>query len=471
VIILPLNLLMQKWVKDQESNVKIKSQAEIFEMFASNPDLGADAAMESSYTSGLFDNIQTTSQQFSPYQGKAYSNEEIQDALLEYSPWIAFTRHNNTDELIETAASDIDGGQVIAWFQGRSELGQRALGARSILADPRIESNRRRINQDIKEREWYRPLAPSVLSEHAADWFTAASSISMNSNANILGPIITSGTVESPYMSMTALVRAEKRALVPAICHIDGSARLQTISSKPVPSSSDDAPSLYSKLITAFFKRSGVPMVLNTSFNRKGEPIVETPYQALRSFLACNGDLATLYLGQWQVKKRDYPIPSNATSDKLADYFSKLIVAANPLYLYEVTTSTVKPDQPLRIRIQTGDDTNQEDAWMTLPSTLHLEILQLLQTPTVSTKEDSNPSTISSNYMRPEEEIEYQGELTALDLIEALNSATTDDESEKLSAASFNAVVKDLYDRQLLYFENNLTDEDEMSIDYSGDES
>lgn len=434
----------------------MKSQVEIFEMFASNPDLGNES-MESSYTSGLFENIPITPQQFSPYQGKDYSNEEIQDALLDYSPWIAFTRHINTDDLVDTAASEIESGQIIAWFQGRSELGQRALGARSILADPRIESNRQRINEHIKEREWYRPLAPSVLKEYADDWFTAASSLSMSSSANILGPIITSGTVDSPYMSMTALVRSEKRALIPAVCHIDGSARLQTIS-PTAPSPSDNAASIFAKLITAFYKRTSVPMVLNTSFNRKGEPIVETPGQAIKSFLACHDDLSTLYLGLWQVKRRAYPIPNNATSDELADYFSKLVVAANPLYLSEVTSSSANPEQPLRIRIQTGDDSSKDDVWVSLPSMLHLEILQLLQTQTTETT-DNQPSNTGS-YSRPEEEINYQGELTALDLIEALNSASADDESEKLSAGVFNSAMKDLYNRQLLYFENSLTDDE-----------
>lgn len=113
--------------------------------------------------------------------------------------------------LIEDAATSLDEGKVIAWFQGRSEFGQRALGSRSILADPRREEVRRFVNERVKQREWWRPLAPSVLEEQATAWFDIKSGNS------------------SPYMSITSSVIEEYRALVPAICHIDDSARLQVI--------------------------------------------------------------------------------------------------------------------------------------------------------------------------------------------------------------------------------------------------
>jgi carbamoyltransferase len=155
-------------------------------------------------------------------------------------------------------------GKVVAWCQGGSEFGPRALGNRSILADPRSPTMRDHINAHVKRREWFRPLAPSVLAEHVSDWFDLDG--------------------ESPYMLYTAAVREPQR--LPAISHIDGSARPQTVTK-------DDNP-LYYELIRRFGEATGVPMVLNTSLNGKDEPLVETPEDALRFFKSAPVELMVI---------------------------------------------------------------------------------------------------------------------------------------------------------------------------------
>ena len=179
---------------------------------------------------------------FSAYQGREFSEEEIDDAINNFLPWITAVEYESHEELIDRAVDVLTNPEegVIAWFQGKSEFGQRALGSRSILADPRREDIRTIINEFIKEREWFRPLAPSCLAEDAAEWFDD----------------LKNGGNESPYMSITTGIRKEKQSKVPAVCHIDGSARLQTVTE------ADNR--LYHRLIKAFKERTGVSMVLNT---------------------------------------------------------------------------------------------------------------------------------------------------------------------------------------------------------------
>jgi carbamoyltransferase len=155
------------------------------------------------------------------------------------------------------AAEALARGKVVGWFQGRMEFGPRALGARSILADPRDPGIKDRLNREVKFREGFRPFAPSVLEEKAAEWF--------------LSPR------PSPFMLLTFPVRPERRAEVPGVVHVDGSARIQTVGREPelLP---------FRRLIEAFAARTGVPLVLNTSFNVRGEPIVRTPAEALACF-------------------------------------------------------------------------------------------------------------------------------------------------------------------------------------------
>ncbi len=173
------------------------------------------------------------------------------------------------------AAQDLVDGKIIGWFQGRMEFGQRALGNRSILLDPRRKDGKDVVNAAIKFREAFRPFAPAILAERTADWFECPP-----------------GTLV-PFMEKVFMFRPEKRELVPAVVHADGSGRLQTVDENSAPR--------YRRLIEAFERLTGVPIVLNTSFNLNGEPIVCSPEDALRTFYTCALDV--LYLGNVRITK------------------------------------------------------------------------------------------------------------------------------------------------------------------------
>jgi carbamoyltransferase len=200
---------------------------------------------------------------FAPYTGPEFSNEEIRRELeasnLEYQDL-------SDDETLARAASDIAEGLVVGWFQGRMEFGPRALGNRSILADPRRADMKEILNNRIKKREPFRPFAPSILAEHVGDYFAQ--------------------THPAPAMLMVYEIKEERRAEIPAVTHIDGSGRLQTVTRDLNPR--------YYRLIERFQKLTGVPIVLNTSFN-ENEPIVCTPREAIDCFLKTRIDV--LYLG------------------------------------------------------------------------------------------------------------------------------------------------------------------------------
>jgi carbamoyltransferase len=178
------------------------------------------------------------------------------------------------DELIGAAAELLASGKVIGWFQGRMEFGPRALGARSVLADPRQASMREHINALVKKREAFRPFAPSVVAERCAEFFDLA------------GP--------SPFMLETAQVRS---AALPAITHVDGSARVQTVDAATDPR--------FHALLTRFGAITGYPVLLNTSFNMRGEPIVCDPADALAAFVRCRLD--ALVLGDLLLRREDVP--------------------------------------------------------------------------------------------------------------------------------------------------------------------
>jgi carbamoyltransferase len=175
-------------------------------------------------------------------------------------------------ELFAVTARHLARSRIVGWFQGRMEWGARALGNRSILADPRRPDMREIINTKIKFRERFRPFAPSVLEEAYPDWFV--------------------GAVADPFMIQVYPVRPDRRAQIPAVTHVDGSGRLQTVSR--------DANPKYWGLIRAFADLTGVPVVLNTSFN-ENEPIVERPEQALDCFLRT--DMDVLVLGRHMLLK------------------------------------------------------------------------------------------------------------------------------------------------------------------------
>jgi len=194
--------------------------------------------------------------------GRCYTEQEIAAALAGFRGRPELER---PPRLCERAATLLAGGKIIAWFQGGSEFGPRALGNRSILADPRRKPTWERVNA-IKKREWFRPFAPAVLAEAQSDYFEL--------EAN------------SPYMVLVGRVRKEKQPLLGAVTHVDGTARLQTVERRTNPR--------FHELISAFATLTGVPVLLNTSFNIQG-PIVETPAEAVETFL--RSELDALVLG------------------------------------------------------------------------------------------------------------------------------------------------------------------------------
>ncbi|CAB9528625.1 Nodulation protein [Seminavis robusta] len=239
--------------------------------------------------------IQLWSKPLSPYLGPAPTEYDIKMAIEDAAPWLEVETIRNEDRRVELMAEEVASGAIVAWYQGRSELGPRALGHRSILADPRKKGLVRFINQHVKKRETFRPFAPSALAEEAHDWFDLGSHI--GSASDDPGSTDDHPNNVSPYMSMTAFVKEDKRAMIPAVTHVDGSSRLQTVTKEAEP--------LYHKFISKFFKKTGVPMVLNTSFNTlPGEPIVETPQNAIRSFLCSMGSIEMLVMGDYIIRRK-----------------------------------------------------------------------------------------------------------------------------------------------------------------------
>lgn len=224
--------------------------------------------------------------------GPSFSDREIEQELSESG--LKFTKLNRSD-LVKQTAEAIAAGKAVGWFQGKMEFGPRALGSRSIIADPRSPTMQRALNEKIKFRESFRPFAPSVLADKAPAWF------------NLSG--------DSPYMLFISGLKADKildvdpdvdavqglaklaivRSEVPAVTHVDYSARVQTVSQNDDP--------LFYELIEKFNDLTGVPMVINTSFNVRGEPIVCKPADAVRCFLNTHLDL--LVIGAFVIRKLD----------------------------------------------------------------------------------------------------------------------------------------------------------------------
>lgn len=204
----------------------------------------------------------------SPYWGPEFTDDEC-EKVLDETPGISFIR---AGDLSNDVAGALARGDVIGWFQGRMELGPRALGNRSILADPRSVAMRDKVNR-VKRRELWRPLAPSILAERSAEWF------------EVVPP--------NAFMLFAIQARAIAKERAPAVVHVDGSARPQPVSRTLNPR--------YYDLIAAFERITGVPILLNTSFNDAGEPIVCSPADAMRTFLAT--DLDALVLGPFIARK------------------------------------------------------------------------------------------------------------------------------------------------------------------------
>ncbi len=200
--------------------------------------------------------IKNNPQNMSPYLGKLYSLSDIQSACNLFSEKIK-VQNTNDDEVLEK----INQQKVVSVFGGGSESGRRALGNRSILADPRNGTMKVIINDKIKHRQWFRPVAPAILEENISEWFE---------NPNL-----------SPYMSLALKFKKDKQDLVPAVVHYDGTGRLQTVNKDLNP--------WFHRFLEKWFKISGVPILINTSFNDR-EPIVETPEDAVKCFLATQLD-------------------------------------------------------------------------------------------------------------------------------------------------------------------------------------
>jgi carbamoyltransferase len=202
------------------------------------------------------------------YLGPEFDDETIENALRTYK-----LKYTLLNDAAAGAADLLSNGKILGWFQGRMEFGPRALGSRSILGDPRDPEMNAKVNNAVKFREWWRPFAPSLKKEAAGEYLESAS--------------------DSPFMILTAQVRPEKRAVIPSVTHVDGSARPQTVEKELNP--------LYWRLIDEFGKRTGVPVLMNTSFNLRGEAIVHTPTDAIRTFFSSGMD--ALVIGSFLVEK------------------------------------------------------------------------------------------------------------------------------------------------------------------------
>jgi carbamoyltransferase len=212
------------------------------------------------------------------YWGPAYENGAIETLVGSKGEEIAAAgcrveHEDDETRLCRTTAQAIADGLVTGWFQGRMEWGPRALGNRSIVCDPRRADMKDVLNQKIKRRESFRPFAPSILREAVADWFETDDDV--------------------PFMMQVYQIKPEKRSLIPAVTHVDGSGRLQTVTRDTNPR--------YYRLIECFRELTGIPAVLNTSFN-ENEPVVCKPEEALDCFLRTRMDL--LVLGNWVIRRR-----------------------------------------------------------------------------------------------------------------------------------------------------------------------
>jgi carbamoyltransferase len=205
--------------------------------------------------------------------GKEWSDGEIARLITEVG---AGNIALDEGPMIERAVDDLQRGHAVGWFQGRFEWGPRALGQRSILADPKQRGMQDRINRKIKFREQFRPFAPAVTEDAAHRYFELPKG----------------GELVTPSMLLVVPVRDCAREILPSTTHVDGSARPQVVSASASPR--------FSHLLNEFGQASGHPVLLNTSFNMKGEPIVASPLQALRTFFS--SELDVLYLGTFRLE-------------------------------------------------------------------------------------------------------------------------------------------------------------------------
>jgi carbamoyltransferase len=209
-----------------------------------------------------------------PYLGTEFSNDDVKKILNhdKYKNAVTYNFIENDVDLFKSAAKLITEGKIVGWFQGQMEFGPRALGNRSILADPRNPDMKNIINMKIKRRESFRPFAPSILEKYQSDWFESK--------------------FINPYMSSITKVKSDKQKIIPAVTHVDNTARIQTVSL--------DSNFRYASLINEFYLLTNVPILLNTSFN-ENEPIVMKPEEALNCLIRT--DMDAVFINNYLVKK------------------------------------------------------------------------------------------------------------------------------------------------------------------------
>jgi carbamoyltransferase len=245
------------------ANGKILSNTTFEKMYI--PSAGHDAGTSMGSALYLYNHVlkqKRVEACFTASLGSHYSNDEIEAFLKTQN--VSFKRYSN-EERNEKVVDCIVNGGVVGWFQGRAEFGPRALGHRSIIADPRRADAKEILNLKIKRRESFRPFAPSILIEAVPEYFETTDNV--------------------PFMEKVYVIRENMRSKIPAVTHVDGTGRLQSVDKKNEPH--------YHELISAFNKRTGVPILLNTSFN-ENEPIVNTPANALDCFLRTKMDMLVL---------------------------------------------------------------------------------------------------------------------------------------------------------------------------------
>lgn len=217
------------------------------------------------------------SEERNSYLGSRFTDEEIEAALRKYR--IPYSR---SEDIFETAAERLAAGKVVAWFQGPAEFGPRALGNRSILARPWPAAMKDHLNTQVKHREEFRPYAPAVLSEQAQEFFKIGQ--------------------ESPHMLIATQVQPWRKEQIPATVHVDGTCRVQTVSTTSNPR--------FRKLLDAFYRKTNCPVLLNTSFNVKGQPMINTPEQAIESMYTTRLDM--LVMGDFFIEKQLAKVPGLA---------------------------------------------------------------------------------------------------------------------------------------------------------------
>jgi carbamoyltransferase len=243
------------------ANGKILENTKFEEVYI--PSAGHDAGTAMGSALWLFNHIQKNDRLpavYDAYTGYKTNDLEIEACLKDRD--VEFTKYSD-NELIDTVATELINGAVVGWFQGRAEFGPRALGHRSILVDPRRADAKELLNSKIKRRESFRPFAPSILEEYVSEYFEKTDKV--------------------PFMEKVYPIKKEKHSEIPAVTHVDGTGRLQTVSKGD----------RYHDLISKFHELSGTPILLNTSFN-ENEPIVNTPAEALDCYLRTQMDVLVL---------------------------------------------------------------------------------------------------------------------------------------------------------------------------------